>query len=321
MKDLRERILNCIVRPIPSALRIGLWIICITVPVAFAVFLLKFSGAIDFVAIPFEPLFSLIGLPGESALVFITSCLLNIYSCIAVMGTLNLTGHEITVLALMCLISHNLPVETAVQKKTGTSALTLIVIRLCSSFAGGLLLHHLMPSETAFKTVGSHSSSHAMTSDLMKESMIWLEGTALLCLKIFLLITVLIILQKILEEFKITAMLSGLMKYPLALLGIPAKAVFLWIISNTLGLAYGSGILIDQSQKGTLNRKELDILNYHIAISHSLLEDTLLFVAIGVSAWWISVPRLFIAGIVVWGARLIYSFRSSTRTVHESQSL
>jgi hypothetical protein len=35
-----------------------------------------------------------------------------------------------------------------------------------------------------------------------------------------------------------------------------------------------------------------------------LLEDTLLFVAIGVSVWWIKIPRLVLAGIAVWGKRL-----------------
>jgi hypothetical protein len=31
-------------------------------------------------------------------------------------------------------------------------------------------------------------------------------------------------------------------------------------------------------------------------VSHSLLEGTCLFVAIGVSVWWITLPRLALAG-------------------------
>jgi hypothetical protein len=40
-----------------------------------------------------------------------------------------------------------------------------------------------------------------------------------------------------------------------------------------------------------------------IAISHSLLEDTLLFVAIGASLPWILIPRPIAAALVVRAAR------------------
>ena len=137
----------------------------------------------------FSPVFSLLGLPGESALVFITSCLLNIYSCIAVIGTLDLTGHEITVLALMCLISHNLPVECAVQKKTGTPVLALLAVRLGASFAGGAALNMLLPADTGVKSLinGVHQSS---SGKFMTDASAWLASTAWLCGKIFVLIVV-----------------------------------------------------------------------------------------------------------------------------------
>jgi len=50
---------------------------------------------------------------------------------------------------------------------------------------------------------------------------------------------------------------------------------------------------------------DANLLNFHIAINHSLLEDTLLFVAIGVSAGWIIGTRVILSIIVVWTARLI----------------
>jgi hypothetical protein len=113
------------------------------------------------------------------------------------------------------------------------------------------------------------------------------------------------ILQRILETFGIMNLLSKLMKYPLMLLGIPQQAAFLWIVANTLGLAYGAGIIIHHVEQGRLSAQHADILNVHIAISHSLLEDTLLFVAIGVSAGWILFPRVILAAGAVWIKRLL----------------
>jgi spore maturation protein SpmB len=115
-----QRIRSCVVKAIAPALKTGLWIIKITVPVSFCVLLLKLTGLLPVIAGLFAPFFALFGMPGESALVFVTAGLVNIYACIGVMETLGLGGHTVTILALMCLISHSLLVETAVQKKTGS---------------------------------------------------------------------------------------------------------------------------------------------------------------------------------------------------------
>ncbi len=70
-------------------------------------------------------------------------------------------------------------------------------------------------------------------------------------------------------------------------------------------LAYGEGIIIDHVERGRLSTRHADILNAHIAVSHSLLEDTLLFVAVGASLFWITVPRVLLAGAVVWTKLLL----------------
>ena len=81
-------------------------------------------------------------------------------------------------------------------------------------------------------------------------------------------------------------------------------------------MAYGAGVIIDHVERGQLSARNADILNYHIAVSHSLLEDTLLFVAIGVPALWITVPRVILAGIVVWLKRLLeWSFAPQRHSV------
>lgn len=318
MKDMAQRITRCFTSPLKPALKVAIWIISITVPVSFLVFILKFLGWVEIIASFFEPLFSLMNLPGESALVFITSCLLNIYSAIAVIGTLDLSGHATTVLALMCLFSHSLPVEVSVQKKTGTSAILILCLRLSASFFAGGLLNHLLPQTETITAATKLAESHPITGSFISDIIAWLKPTALICAEIILIVVALMILQKFMEEFGIMKILSSIMKYPLKILGIPKRAAFLWIVANTLGLTYGSGVLIDQARAGTLDKNEQNILNYHIALSHSLLEDTLLFVAIGVSPWWIIIPRLILATAVVWTARLKYWLGSQTRPLAES---
>ncbi len=303
IENWRSRLLACIKDALPGALRTITWLLALTVPISFVVFLLKVSGILAIVAGLLEPGFALLGLPGESAIVFATAALVNIYSCIAVIETLGLTGRTVTILALMCLIAHNLPVESAVQKKTGSPLWIMVTLRLVVSFAGAAALNRLLPADSLQLTVGN--TVQATVLGFWAQFGQWARGISWLCVQIILIVTVLMILQRILEQFGITRMLSNLLKYPLMVLGIPQQAAFLWIVANTLGLAYGSGVMIDHVERGKLSRQNAAILNQHIAISHSLLEDTLLFVAIGVSAWWITVPRVILAGIVVWLWRLM----------------
>lgn len=295
---------SCATSTLAPAMKTGLWMIKITVPVSFGVLLLKLTGLLPVIAGGFAPLFALFGMPGESALVFVTAGLVNIYACIGVMETLGLGGHTITILALMCLISHSLPVETAVQKKTGSSFWAIVMVRLAASLAGAFFLSLFLQPDAQTHVV-SAAGTPMVAGGFAAEFKVWLVTITILCAKILVLITLLMMLQRILEEFGVIQWLSRLLKYPLLALGVPGEAGFLWIVANTLGLAYGAGIIIDHVERGRLSGKHADILNYHIAVSHSLLEDTLLFVAVGASAGWIIFPRIVLAGLVVWIKRLI----------------
>jgi len=121
---------------------------------------------------------------------------------------------------------------------------------------------------------------------------------------VIFLVVGLMILQRLIREFGVAGLLARAL-YPLLwLLGLPRSTAFLWITANTLGLAYGGAVLIEESRSGALARRDVELLNRSIAVCHSLLEDTILFVAIGAGALWITLPRLVLAAAAVWGYRL-----------------
>ncbi|MFA5518661.1 MAG: nucleoside recognition protein [Spirochaetota bacterium] len=304
-----NRLLGCAYSAISPAIKTAKFLLKIMIPVSLVMTLLKFTGLLETAAALAAPAFQLIGLPGESALVFLTSIFLNIYSAIAVISTLDFTLRELTILALMCLISHNFFIETPVQKKTGSSAIKITLVRLFYSFAGGIMLNYLLPFS---QENGSASSSATKTVETLAGALkAWLYNSLFLIVQILILITLLLILQRILEEFHIIGKLTTIFKPLMKIMGLPESVTFLWIVANTLGLAYGSAVMIEQSELGKLSRADADLLNHHIGISHSLLEDTILFAAIGVPVIWIIFPRLFLAMVQVWAMKLrMYVFRS-----------
>ncbi len=287
---------------LPKATKTIWWLLKIILPISFLVSLLNYLGVIAIIADYLSPVFSIIGLPGESAIVFITSLFLTLYAPIAIMSTLTLDLREVTILALMCLISHNMFVETAVQKKTGSSAAIMFSLRLFCSFLAAYILNKLLPEHIG---VNSISEKAIVFDNFYQMLWAWIKGAGWLILKISLIVYGLFILQNILKEFKIIDLISKPFAPVVKIMGLSPDSSFLWFIGQIIGLTYGSAVMIEEVKAGEIKPADADLLNYHIAINHSLLEDTLLFVAIGVPVVWITFPRIFMAIIAVWTVRLV----------------
>jgi len=116
------------------------------VPVSLFVALLGWSGILGKISIFLEPLMHLLGLPGEAALVYLSGALLNNYSAIAAMTSMTLSLHDVVILAAMCLISHNLIVETAVMKSIGSSGTKMVLLRIGVALIAGFLLNLVLPA-------------------------------------------------------------------------------------------------------------------------------------------------------------------------------
>jgi len=67
----------------------------------------------------------------------------------------------------------------------------------------------------------------------------------------------------------------------LKLIGIGPKASTITIIGFTLGLAYGGGLIINESQSGRIDRKDVFYSLTLMGLCHSMIEDTLLMMLIG----------------------------------------
>jgi hypothetical protein len=300
-----RRLMACVQKAFPPAIKTLRWLFQWMVPLSLLVTLLDYSGALIIIADWVNPVFKLIGLSGQCSLVFITAGLLHIYSAIAVIASLSLNMREVTILAIMCLISHNLIIETIVQKKTGSSAIRMIAIRLGMAIFAGFLFNWLLPMSLEKQMYHLALPAHDLDfSEVMKG---WTIKTLILLLKVTVFVFSIMIIQRILEEFGILKWLSTVFKPFMRIFGLSEKSSFLWIVANVVGLMYGAAILIDELKNGKITVEESDLLNHHIAVSHSLLEDTLLFAALGVPILWIVVPRVLLAIPVVWIARYFYA--------------
>lgn len=121
-----------------NGLSLTLDMIKVIVPFYLLVELFIYLGLIGFIGRIFRPLMSLFGLPGEAALAMIAGFAANLYAAIAVVKPLHLSAKDVTIIALMLGISHSLPLETPITKKTGVNAWLLLLMRVVLSFVVGI---------------------------------------------------------------------------------------------------------------------------------------------------------------------------------------
>lgn len=274
----------------------------IMIPVSLFVALLGWSGLLEKISRAMYPLMHLLGLPGASALVYLSGALLNNYSAIAVMSSMSLTLRDTTILAVMCLISHNLIVETTVMKSLGSSATKMAILRVGVAIFAGAMLNLVLPA--SFAEVQLFGGSAVAQSAFWPMLGAWAISTLKLTGRIILYILVLMLAQTLLEQFNLMERLSRWLGWLMRIFGLEPSMSFLWIVINIVGYAYGAGVIKAARDEGRMTLQEGDLFNHHAAISHSLLEDTVLYGAISLPVFWLIVPRLLLSIVVVWAERL-----------------
>ena len=293
--------LSCVRSATPSVLKTIWWLTKIMVGVSFGIMLLQYFGVIAWISELLTPLFSSFGLPGEAALAYVSGYFVNCYTAMAVMSTLELSMREATILAVMVLCSHNMIVETTVQAKTGSSAVRIVIIRTLSAFILAFVLNKIMPGELTTSVAKVSNDTNVVFVEFMKS---WAFRTLKTVALMVVLVYALTLLQRILNEFGIIKHISNFLKPVMIFFGLPPRTAFLWLVANTLGLAYGAAVMIDEAETGTTTKEENDLLNHHIGVSHSNLEDLLLFTAIGGNFLWMLLSRWAMSLLLVWERKI-----------------
>ena len=178
------------------------------------------------------------------------------------------------------------------------------------------------PAAGAPATVASIIEAPAAVQPLFKELAVeWCYSTLSILVKMTLLIYSLAILQRILSEFGVIRWVSKFLKPLLLLFGLPARCSFLWIIANILGIAYGGAVMMEEVRAGKLSLRDIKLVNQHIGISHSNLEDLALVASIG-GIWWVMLLSRWAGSfILVWGYRAEMAIRKKLLTLQTKTTL
>ena len=284
------------------AARTTLWLLKIMLPVSLLVTVLQYLGVIAWIAQYLNPVFQHLGLPGASAIAFVTGASVTTYASLAVMLSMQLTMREATIISIMVLLCHALPMECAVVKRVGSNPWRMALLRIIAAFLAAVYLNLVLPDMPQPFT-SQVAEQSVMTARQVAE--MWLWSSLKLSLMIFGIIYGLMIVQRVFERFGIMRMLTRPLRPLMRIFGLPENSSYLWLVGNVLGISYGSAAMIDLEEQGQITREEANEVNYHLIMNHSMLEDTLVFVAAGVSALWILSTRMLFAFILVWTRKAV----------------
>lgn len=308
-----ERFKRVVKQAAPRAFKTIWWIFKITAIVSFIMFLLKYTGILAWIAAAVSPVFHIFGLPGDAALAYVSAYFINIYSGIAVISTLDMTVRQITILGTMNLAAHAMVAETAIQKKTGTPVIHMVIVRTLASLTLGIVMNLVLPGRpeyTADTIALSEIPFLNIQGELWPMFLVWLKGLARLTVWMTTLILLLNIMQRALYEYGIMNKISRFFSPLLTVFGLPKETTFLWIVANVIGLLYGSAAIMDEMERGKISDRSILLLNTHIGVSHSNLEDLMLFSAIGGVWYWMLLFRWALVTILVWSLRLYFRLTS-----------
>ena len=296
-----KRIKQSVREVLPSSGKTCLWMIKITVIVSFAMMLLKYFNILPWISDFISPVFKFFGLPGATALAYLSGYFVNCYSAIAVITSLELDWRATTIIATMVLCSHSMIIETAVLRKTGANATRMVIVRTLSALFLGWLLNRILPAGEVLTAEVTTGGALAPFWPVLRD---WLISTLKLCVMMTAIIYALNILQRLLSEFGVMKVISTALTPLMYFFGLPAKTAFLWLVANIVGLSYGAAAMLDEIERGAISNRDVKLLDSHIAVSHSNLEDLSLMAAIG-GLWWVMLLiRLAMALVLVWEQRL-----------------
>ena len=274
------------------------WLLKILIPISFLTVLLDYSGLIHRMDFLLAPAMKLISLPAAAAIPLLVGMLTGIYGGIAAMIVLPFTASQMTLIAIFLLISHNLVQEGMVQGRSGLRPLKATVIRLAASIVTVIAVAQFMDLQTGASTAVSFGPQVQKTLWEVIEK--WGIATFFLSIKIFLIVMPLMIALCLMKAFDIIPFLVKILNPFLKIMGLDERVGLLWLTAVVFGIAYGAAVIVEEAKEGNFSAEELERLHISIGINHSMVEDPTLFASLGLSVFWLWIPRVITAIAAVY---------------------
>lgn len=278
----------------------------IMLPVMIIVQIAQVYGLVNWVGHWIAPAMAMLHLPPEAGIIWATTLLTGIYGGIATIsslsGSIELTAAQLSALCAMMLFTHALPVEQAVVKRAGASFSLTAALRIATALVyGGLVswvchLTGVLSEPISLDWLRGSDTGIAVASGSFFP---WVQSTLFSLGLTLVIIMVLVVALDLLERTGITRRFTAAMMPVLRISGLSADVAPVTTVGVLLGLTYGGALIIEESAKQNFSARTRFLALSWLSLSHALIEDTLLMLALGADIWIVLVGRVLITLLIV----------------------
>ncbi len=276
------------------------WLLKIILPVSLITALLVHFGIIYQLDFILTPVMDGMGLPPAAALVIILGFFTGIYGTVGALSVMPFSADHMTLIAIFSLICHNIIQESIVQGNSGLNAFVAAGFRLIMAFAVTVVCARIMGVSSQEGMIAAAGAYPGQTGPFWTMILNWSTSTVRLVLQIFCIIMPLMVFLQLGKNFGVIDTITRMIYPVLRLMGLDRSTGMLWLTACVFGLAYGAAVIVEETRTNSFEKHDLQRLHLSIGINHSMIEDPALFLPLGLSAFWLWIPRLIAAILVAW---------------------
>ncbi|MDE5414094.1 nucleoside recognition domain-containing protein [Alkalihalobacterium chitinilyticum] len=277
-------------------------------PITLIITILGYTPVLEWLAQLLAPVMGWIGLPGEAAIPLILGNVLNLYAAIGAILTMELTVKEVFILAVMLSFSHNLFVESAVAAKVGIRMSVVLAVRLGLALFSAWVIHLLWQGGSEIAQYGFVSSGNEaeVTGWL---AIVWkgIESATIGIAQLALIVIPLMIFIQIMKELNWLKVFSKWMSPFTRMLGIRENTSTTLASGLFFGLAFGAGVMIQAVKEDGVKKKDLYLVFIFLVACHAVIEDTLIFIPLGIPIWPLLIIRVVTAIVLTMVIAFIWN--------------
>jgi hypothetical protein len=282
-------------------------------PVTLIVAILQYTPILPWMMKLIEPLMGLIGLSGDAAIPLVLGTFLNLYGAIGAILTLDLTVKEVFIVAVMLSFSHNLLVESGVAVKVGVKLWIVLLVRLGLAFLSAIIINLVWNGGSEIAKYGLIPAQEEKATGIISILLEAFQKAGIGIFQLAIIVIPLMIGIQILKDKKWLEIFSKWMAPITKALGMKENTSTTLAAGLLFGLAYGAGVMIQAVKEDGVSHKDVTTAFIFLVACHAVVEDTLIFLPLGIPILPLLLIRLGVAIVLTLVVSFIWNRTIATK--------
>jgi hypothetical protein len=207
---------------------------------------------------------------------------------------MEMTVKEVFILSVMLSFSHSLILESAIAGKIGVNAWLMASIRLGLAFFSAFFINLVWNGGGEVAKYGMIASELVLNgwADIVMNA---LSTSFIGIVQLAIIVIPIMIGIQILKDVQALPVIAKWFRPFTKVIGVSDKTGVPLMAGIIFGIAFGAGVIIQAAKEENLSKKDLYLVSIFLVICHAVIEDTLIFIPLGINVLPLLLIRLGLA--------------------------